>query len=339
MEWLNYHHLLYFWTVAKKGSLRAASESLHVSQPSISAQLQSLEASLGQRLFQPAGRGKVLTEAGQMVLSYADEIFTIGGELLNAVKNRPTTRAPRLNVGISDSFPKLAAYEILKPVFALPQPMHLICHEGKITDLIAQLAVHRLDAVLADEPASSSHNLRAFNHLLGRSGVSFCAAPTLAPLLRKGFPRSLHGAPALMPSEHTPMRRALENWLRRQRIQPVVLGEFDDAALMKVMACEGAGFLAVPSVMADDAVRRYGFEVIGATTQCQVEFYAITAERRLAHPGVLLIAEQASKHIFGRRSKKASRAASSKRVTRRETRARASPRAQRTSPRHAEAIE
>ena len=145
--------------------------------------------------------------------------------------------------------------------------------------------------------------------------------------------------PALMPSEHTPMRRALENWLRRQRIQPVVLGEFDDAALMKVMACEGAGFLAVPSVMADDAVRRYGFEVIGATTQCQVEFYAITAERRLAHPGVLLIAEQASKHIFARRSKKASRAASSKRVTRRETRARASPRAQRTSPRHAEAIE
>jgi hypothetical protein len=155
--------------------------------------------------------------------------------------------------------------------------------------------------VLADEPASSSHNLRSFNHLLGRSGVTFCAAPTLAPLLRKRFPKSLHGAPALMPTENTPMRRVLESWLRRHRIQPRVLGEFDDAALMKVMACEGAGFLAVPSVMADDAVARYGFEVIGATGQAQVEFYAITAERRLAHPGVVLIVERASEQIFKRR--------------------------------------
>ena len=162
--------------------------------------------------------------------------------------------------------------------------------------------MHRLDAVLADEPASSSHTLRAFSHLLGKSGLTFCGASALAPLLRKGFPRSLHGAPALMPTENTPMRRALENWFRHQRLQPLVIAEFDDPALMKVMALEGAGFIAVPTVMADDAAARYGFELIGATEQCQVEFYAITAERRLAHPGIVLMAEQASKRIFARRN-------------------------------------
>ena len=303
MDWLNYHHLLYFWTVAKKGTLRAAADSLKVSQPSISAQLQTLEASLGQRLFQPSGRGKVLTEAGQMVLAYAEEIFTLGGELMSAVKNGQTAaRALRFNVGVSDSFPKLAAYEILKPVFGPPQAMHVVCSEGKIADLLAQLSVHRLDAVLADEPASSSHNLRAHNHLLGKSGVTFCAAPAVAILLRKGFPKSLDHAPALVPTENTPMRRALESWFRRQRIHPRVIGEFDDAALMKVMACEGAGFIAVPTIMANDASARYGFQVIGATLECQVEFYAITGERRLAHPGVVLIAERAAQRVFATRT-------------------------------------
>ena len=302
MEWLNYHHLLYFWTVAKEGSLRAASEKLRVSQPSISAQLQALEGSLGQPLFRPSGRGKVLTDAGQMVFGYAEEIFTLGGELLSAVKNRPTTRARRLNVGLADSFPKLVAHDILKPLFASQEPMHIVCREGKIGDLLAQLALHRLDVVLADEPASSSHNLRAFNHLLAKSALTFCAAPELGGTLRRNFPRSLHGAPALMPSENTPIRRAVEKWFRQQRIEPRVIGEFDDAALMSVVASEGAGFIAVPTAVADDATARYGFQQLGTAARAQVEFYAITAERRLAHPGVVKIAEEGPKNLLARRS-------------------------------------
>ena len=302
MEWLNYHHLLYFWTVAKEGSLRAASESLRVSQPSISAQLHALENALGQPLFRQSGRGKVLTDAGQMVLGYAEEIFTLGGELMNAVKNRPTARALRLNVGLADSFPKLVAHDILKPLFAAAEPMHVVCREGKITDLLAQLAVHRLDVVLADEPASSSHNLRSFSHLLAKSTLTLCAAPAIAKGLRRNFPRSLHGAPALMPSESTPMRRTLEKWFRRQRIEPHVIGEFDDAALMKVVASDGGGFIAVPTAVADDASTRYGFQLLGTAARCYVEFYAITAERRLAHPGVVIIAEQSPKNLRAHRT-------------------------------------
>ncbi len=301
MEWLNYHHLLYFWTVAKEGSLRAASESLRVSQPSISAQLQALESSLGQPLFRQSGRGKVLTDAGQMVFGYAEEIFTLGGELMNSVKNRPTARARRLTVGLSDSFPKLVAHDILQPLFTSAEPMHIVCREGKIDDLLAQLALHRLDVVLADEPASSSHNFRSFNHLLAKSPLTFCAAPKLGGTLRRNFPKSLHGAPALLPGENTPTRRALEKWFRQQRIEPRVIGEFDDAALMSVVAAEGAGFIAVPSAVVADASARYGFQLLGTAARCQVEFYAITAERRLEHPGVVIIAEQSPKNLLARR--------------------------------------
>ena len=236
-----------------------------------------------------------------MVLGYAEEIFTLGGELMSAVKNRPTARARRLHVGLSDSFPKLVAHDILQPLFAANEAMHVVCREGKIGDLLAQLAVHRLDVVLADEPASSSHNFRSFNHLLAKSPLTFCAAPVLGSTLRRNFPKSLHRAPALMPGENTPMRRALEKWFRQQRIEPRVIGEFDDAALMSVMAAEGAGFIAVPTAVADDASARYGFQLLGAAARCQVEFYAITAERRLAHPGVVIIAEQSPKNLLARR--------------------------------------
>jgi LysR family transcriptional activator of nhaA len=245
----------------------------------------------------------VLTDTGQMVFGYAEEIFTLGGELMNAVKNRPTARAQRLTVGLADSFPKLVAHDILQPLFALPEPMHVICREGKIADLLAQLALHRLDVVLADEPASSSHNFRSFNHLLAKSPLTFCAAPPLGRSLRRKFPKSLHGAPALMPSENTPTRRALEKWFQRERVEPRVIGEFDDAALMSVVASGGAGFIAVPSAVAPDASARYGFELFGTAKGAQVEFYAITAERRIAHPGVVMIAEQSPKNLLKRRSR------------------------------------
>jgi LysR family transcriptional regulator, transcriptional activator of nhaA len=298
MEWLNYHHLRYFWTVAKEGGLRQAAEKLHVSPPSISAQIRELEESLGEKLFQRSGRGNKLTDAGQIVLRYAEEIFTLGQELLSAVKRRPTARTMRLYVGVCDSLPKLVTYVILKPVFIRADTVHVICREGKMEDLLAQLAAHRLDIVLSDEPATSSANLRAFNHLLGESGVTICAAPGLAAVLRRRFPQSLDKAPALLPLENSALRRALEQWFRTLGVEPRVVAEFEDAALMKVMAAHEQGFLPVPTVVASEAVERYGLKVVGATDECRGQFYAITAERKITHPLVSLVTENARTLVF-----------------------------------------
>ena len=196
-------------------------------------------------------------------------------------------------MGVADSFPKLVTNEILKPVFAMPQTAHVICREGKMEDLLAQLAAHRLDIVLADEPASSSTNFKTFNHSLGETGTTFCAEKKLAAKLKRNFPKSLNDAPALLPTENTSLRRALETWFREQHIQPRIVAEFEDLALMKVMAAEGRGFIALPSVAVNDAVGHYGFQAIGQTEKCRVQFHAITAERRIAHPAVALITSQA----------------------------------------------
>lgn len=295
MDWLNYHHLRYFLAVAKEGGLRPAAEKLHVSQPSISAQLRELEEALGEKLFRRSGRTKVLTEAGQIALRHAEEIFSLGQELVSAVKQRPTARAVRLYVGIADSFPKLVTYEILKPVLRRPEQAHVICREGKIEDLLAQLAAHRLDIVLADEPAPSTVKIRTFSHQLGESGVTFCATAALASTLRRGFPRSLHDAPALLPAENTALRRSLENWFRDLQIRPRVLAEFEDAALMKVVAASGGGFAPIPTLVAADAINRYGLRRIGATDRCRDRFYAITAERKITHPLVSSITAHAQK--------------------------------------------
>ncbi len=292
MEWLNYHHLRYFWTVAKEGSLARAAEKLHVSQPSISEQIRELESAFGERLFQREGRNNKLTAAGRVVFGYAEEIFALGRELMNAVKQRPGAKTLRLYVGIADSFPKLVTNEILKPVFAMPQTAHVICREGKLDDLLAQLAAHRLDIVLADEPASSSTNFKTYNHSLGETGTTFCAEKGLAAKLRRNFPKSLNEAPALLPTENTSLRRALETWFREQHLQPRIVAEFEDLALMKVVAAEGRGFIALPSAAMKDAVSHYGFLAIGRTEKCRVQFHAITAERRIAHPAVTLITSQ-----------------------------------------------
>ncbi len=293
MEWLNYHHLRYFWTVAKEGSLARAAAKLHVSQPSISEQIRELESAFGERLFRREGRNNKLTDAGQVVFGYAEEIFALGREMLNAVKQRPGAKELRLYVGVADSFPKLVTNEILKPVFGMPGTAHIICREGKMEDLLAQLAAHRLDIVLADEPASSSTNFKTFNHSLGETGTTFCAERKLAAKLKRHFPRSLHDAPALLPTENTSLRRALETWFREQELQPRIVAEFEDLALMKVMAAEVRGFIALPSVAVGDAAGHYGFQAIGRTEKCRVQFHAITAERRIAHPAVALITSQA----------------------------------------------
>ena len=289
MDWLNYHHLRYFWVVAKEGSLARAAELLRVSQPSISGQIRELETALGQRLFKKEGRRNALTEAGRMVHRYAEEIFSLGGELMNAVNERPTESALRLHVGLTDSFPKLVGNEILKPVFSLGRAVQVICREGKPEDLIAQLAAHRLDIVLADEPPSSSVNIRVYDHRLGTTGCLFCASRKLATKLKPGFPKSLDGAPALLPAENAPLRRAAETWLRDRGVKPRVVAEFEDPALMKVMAAEGRGFIVLPVASSGVAMKRYGLQVFGRADDCRVSFHAFTAERKIEHPAVTAI--------------------------------------------------
>jgi len=298
MDWLNYHHLLYFWTVAREGGLRQASEALNVSQPSISAQLRTLEKAVGEALFRRSSRSKSLTETGQLVYSYAEEIFGVGRELQNALSGGLASRVPRLDVGIADTFPKLVTQFLLRPVTAKESsPTRVVCREGKLTDLLGQLAMHRLDIVLSDEPAGSHLKLKTFNHPLGDSGVTFCAAGRLGGSLRKKFPGSLDGAPALLPTENTVLRRALDLWFQKHEIHPRIIGEFEDAALMKIMATEGQGFTVVPTIIDREAQSRYRLRIIGRTEECRGSFYAITAERRISNDLVTTITESAKSNL------------------------------------------
>ena len=291
-EFLNYHHLRYFWTVAMEGSFRRASEKLRVSQPSMCTQIKLLEASLGETLFRPSGRSLELTEFGQLVYGYAEEIFTLGGEILRATKQAPTVRALRLHVGIVDSFPKLMSYDILRPVLEHQPPVQLTCHEGKLADLVSQLNTHRIDVVLSDEPASPGIAGKVFNHLLGTSEITFCAMPGFAKKLKGRFPRNLDGAAALLPTQNCSLRRDLEKWFGSVGVQPRVVAEFEDAALTKIVATSGIGFIAVPTVVASEAIERYGFVPIGRTKEVETQFYAITAERRFTHPAIIAITKK-----------------------------------------------
>lgn len=298
MEFLNYHHLRYFWMVAKEGGLTKAAAKLHVSQPTISAQIQALEGMLGEKLFRRAGRNLALTDTGQQVLSFAEEIFQLGQDLLSSVKQQPTARPLRLRLGVADALPKLVTYQIIKPIFCLPQPVQFSCWETTVSDMLVELASYRLDVVLADEPASSGVTTHVFNHWLGESGVTFCAAPQLAARLRRGFPRSLHGAPALLPMSNSGLRRSLEKWFQAVGVRPRLVGEFEDAALVNILALHGLGFMSVPTFVAKEVVTRFGFRTIGQTDDCQQQFYAITAERKLAHPAVVAITSQARGRLF-----------------------------------------
>lgn len=286
---LNYHHLRYFWAVAREGGLRKASEKLRISQPSMSTQIGLLEEALGEDLFRPRGRSLELTEFGQVIYSYADEIFALGSEILGSSKRAPGVRSLRLHVGIVDSFPKLMSYDILRPVFEHQPSVQLTCQEGKLADLLSQLNTHRLDLVLADEPASPGISGKVFNHLLGSSAITFCAMPGLAKSLKGRFPRNLDGAPALLPTQNCSLRRDLENWFGKARVTPRVAAEFEDAALAKIAATDGRGFMVVPTVVASEAIERYGFVALGRTKAIESRFYAITAERRFSHPAILAI--------------------------------------------------
>ena len=299
MDFLNFHHLRYFWTVARKGGVRKAALELNVSQPSISAQIKLLEEAVGEKLFRRGGRNLALTETGQLVLSYADEIFSAGRELMNAVKQGSSHCALKLNVGMTDAISKLLAFEFLRPAFEFAHPTQVICRQAELGPLVHQLQAHRLDLVLADEPASSSLKAKIFNHRLGRSGVTFCAESKLASRLRRNFPRSLHGAPALLPSENMGMRIALETWFDEQGVRPMIVGEFEDATLLMVAASLGElGFTVTPTAVSDSALKHYGLKVIAEVEACGSDYYAITAERRVKHPVAAAITEHAYSQLF-----------------------------------------
>ncbi len=299
MEFLNYHHLRYFWMIAREGSLRKAAEELCVSQSTISAQIQALEGVLGEKLFRRDRRQLALTETGQHVLSYAEEIFSLGQELLHTVKQRPTARPLRLQVGIVDSLPKRVSYQLIKPIFQLPHPVQAVCREGKMAGLLSQLAAYRLDIVLADEPAPSSLNIKAFNHRLGECGVVFCARPELAGALKRRFPQSLNETPALLPATTMALRRSLEQWFQAHHLRPRVIAEFEDAALMEAAALDGLGFMPVPRLAAKEIVTRHGFRLLGAAEDCRLHLYAVSAERKLTHPAVVAITEKAQSSLAG----------------------------------------
>jgi LysR family transcriptional regulator, transcriptional activator of nhaA len=296
MEWLNYHHLLYFWTVARTGSISAASKELQLASPTISNQIRKLEDSLGEELLRRSGRKLVLTDMGRIAMRYADEIFSLGQEFTSTMKDRPTGRPLRFCVGIADVLPKIITFRLIEPALRLRTPVHLICREGRPDHLLADLAVHDVDVVLSDAPASPAANIRAFNHLLGECGVSFLAPKKLA-FLKKGFSQSLDGVPFLLPLDNTALRRDLDEWFHSQNLRPTVVGEFADLALLRVFAEQGLGVFAVPTVM-EEQMRQYGFQKIGATRNITVRFYAISVERQVHHPAVVAVCEAARNSLF-----------------------------------------
>jgi LysR family transcriptional activator of nhaA len=301
MEWLNYHHLLYFWTVVREGSVVKAAEVLRLSQPTVSSQVRALEASLGERLFTKVGRRLVPTDAGQMVFRYADEIFSIGRELMTTVRSGSGGKPARFVVGVTDALSKLIAYRLLSPALQLPDPVRMVCREDRVEKLLASLAVHEVDLVLADTPVPPTVRVQAYSHLLGESDITFFASPALATTLRRRFPASLTGVPALWPGEGTVLRRQLDEWCQREKIQPAVVGEFDDSALMKAFGEHGAGVFAAPTVLSRELQRQHRVKAIARVETIRERYYAISAERRIKHPAVVAIATQARSAVFGPR--------------------------------------
>lgn len=297
MEWLNYHHLLYFWVVAREGSISAATRKLNLTQPTISAQLRLLEESLGEKLFEKSGRSLVLTEAGRVALRYADEIFALGRELRDTLRDRPTGKPVRVTVGIADVVPKLVAYRVLHPAFEAAPDVQMVCREASSESLLLLLGQHEVDLVLTDAPAAGSP-LRAYNHLLGESGTTLFAAPALAASVRKQFPKSLHGSPLLLPGAATQIRRALELWLDGSGIEPRRVGEFDDLALMTAFGRAGTGIFPAPTAIEDEIEAQYGVRIVGRLPEVRERFYAISAERKIKNPMVSAITSTARRRIF-----------------------------------------
>ncbi len=300
MDWLNYHHLLYFWTVAKEGGVSKAAKVLHLAQPTLSSQIKKLEKSVGHELFDRSGRGLSLTETGQLVYRYADEIFGLGRELADVLHNRTREDRSRLLVGVQGALPKLAVHELLKPALeSTDEQFQVVCFEGKLNELLGELAMHRLDVVLADRPLAPETHIRAFNHLLGKCGTTVYGVAKLAQKHKKNFPESLNGAPMLLPTQNTSLRRLLEQWFDDQDIHPIIAHEFEDSAVLKVFGQEGHGLFVTPSAIEKDVCKQYGVKVVGRLPDVVERFYAISIEKRLKHPAVIKISDFARENLFG----------------------------------------
>lgn len=294
---MNLKHLHYFWSVARSGSVAAAAERLHLTPQTISAQIKLLEDALGTPLLQPAGRGLKLTEAGRLALGYADEIFALSDALQATLGRQQGKPSLPFRVGISDAVPKNIAYRLLASVTELPEPVRLICHEGKLDRLLAELALHRLDMVVADRPLPSGVRVRGYNHKLGESDMAFFAAPGIR-LDCKDFPACLDGMPLLMPGEDSSARGRLEQWLQTERLSPHIVGEFDDAALMKAFGQAGHGLFPAPAVLAEEVEKQFKVREVGRTGLVREAFYAITGERRITHPAVRIVTDAARDSLF-----------------------------------------
>jgi LysR family transcriptional activator of nhaA len=301
MAHLNLKHLRYFWAVASHGSIARASQVLHLTPQTISGQLRELEDQIGAKLFGKSGRNLTLTDTGRLVFSYADDMFRISDELQDVLAGRTPGGGLTLNVGIAMVVPKLLAHHVLAPVLSMPEPVRLVCTEKPLVDLLADLSVHKLDLVLADSPLNPALNIRAYNHPLGESPVTFFAARGLAERWRDDFPGSLEAAPMLMPTGSSALRRALDLWFDRIGVRPRVVAEIEDRALMKTFGEAGAGLFTSPQAVETDVLAKYGVEVVGRTDEVSERFYAISAERRIKHPAISVITEAARSGLFNLR--------------------------------------
>jgi LysR family transcriptional activator of nhaA len=298
MDWLNYHHLLYFWTTVREGSITKACRRLHLTQPTVSAQIRALEKSLKSALFDRSGKTLALTDTGRMVYRYADEIFALGRELQDALHDRPRGQALRFAVGVADTLPKVLVHRLLAPAFEAGDDVRVTFIDGEPERLLAQLALHELDLVVSDYPASPRLGLKAFTHVLGECGVTFLATAGLARGIRKGFPGSLTGAPMLLPVGTSALRRSLDQWFDERDIHPRIVGEFSDSALLKAFGAAGDGVFAAPTAVEDEVLRMYGVRIVGREPGIRERFYAISVEKRLKHPAVVAVSRAARTRLF-----------------------------------------
>lgn len=298
MDWLNYHHLLYFWMVAREGTILRAAEKLHIGQPAISTQLKSLEESLGQKLFQKAGRRLELTDTGRIVFRYADEIFSLGRELADTLKGHPVGRPVRFVVGVVNVMPKLMVRRLLEPALRLSDDLRLVCVENTLEYLLSELMLHNVDIVLSDVPVTAAIKVRAYNHVLGDSAVGLFGSKELAKRYRRNFPDSLNGAPLLLPGRSAALRRAIDSWLDRRDLHPAVRGEFDDTALLKAFGQTGEGLFPGALAIQEEICRQHEVELVGSLEGIREQFMAISAERRIKHPAVLAMSSSARSDIF-----------------------------------------
>lgn len=299
MDWLNYHHLLYFWLVVQEGTVARAAERLRLAPSTISSQVATLERSLGHKLFRRSGRRLVLTDVGKATARYAEEIFGLGRELLDVLKGEAVEHPRRMDVGVADVLPKMVTQKLLAPCLAPQAKLHLVCKEGKPEHLLGDLAVHALDVVLSDRPAGPDSGIKVFNHSLGECGLDFFGTRQLVKKHRRGYPRSLEGAPVLLPTPNTVGRWSLDQWFQKRGIRPLVVAEFEDSALLKAVGQSGLGLFAAPNVVAKEICRQYQVQRLGAIDGVREQFYAITGDKRLAHPGVVAMSAVARKDLFG----------------------------------------